>query len=107
VHLESFTFIKLGDEMTFNLIFHSPSIHQLLLKELTMIISELNYQEMAVEATNLEGGINLGASISTWDYSSQLFGTVSAAGPGGSYAATGVAQLDISSLGASLVVLGL
>ena len=72
-----------------------------------MIISELNYQETAVEATNLEGGIDLGASLSTWDYSLQQFGTVSAAGPGGSYAANVATQIDINSLGASLIVLGL
>ncbi|MBF2027278.1 MAG: hypothetical protein IGS48_10985 [Oscillatoriales cyanobacterium C42_A2020_001] len=72
-----------------------------------MIISELNYQETAVEAANLEGGIDLGASLSTWDYSLQQFGTVSATGPGGTYSANVATQIDISSLGASLIALGL
>ncbi|MBF2027277.1 MAG: hypothetical protein IGS48_10980 [Oscillatoriales cyanobacterium C42_A2020_001] len=72
-----------------------------------MIISELNYQETAVEATNLEGGIDLGASLSNYTYDFSTFYTVTAAGPGGSYSANGAAQLDINSLSASLIVLGL
>ncbi|EKQ70924.1 hypothetical protein OsccyDRAFT_1233 [Leptolyngbyaceae cyanobacterium JSC-12] len=72
-----------------------------------MIISELNYQETAVEATNLEGGIDLGASLSTYNYDFSTFYTVTAAGPGGVYSANGSTQINIDSLSASLVVLGL
>ncbi len=71
-----------------------------------MIISDMSYQELAVESNNLEGGIDIGASITNYNYDLTQFYTVSESGPNGSYAAQGALKIDLSTFGASFVALG-
>jgi hypothetical protein len=72
-----------------------------------MFISDLYYQHAAIDAMDLEGGINLGGSITNYTYDLSQFYTVSQSGPNGSYAGQGGVTIDLSSFGASFVALGL
>ncbi len=72
-----------------------------------MIISDINYQEFADKSNHLEGGYDIGASLTTWDYHAIEMGTLSASGSGGSTTMTGAAKVDICSLGVSFIGLGL
>jgi hypothetical protein len=72
-----------------------------------MIISDMSYQEYTVESADLEGGVDIGASITNYNYDLTQFYTVSQSGPNGSYAAQGALKIDLSSFGGSIVALGL
>ncbi len=72
-----------------------------------MIISELNYLETAIEADNLEGGIDLSATFTQFQQQSSLLQTGSTSGPGGSVAVANGASLKIDTSGFGAIVLGL
>lgn len=72
-----------------------------------MIISDIKYQEFADKSSNLEGGYDIGASLTTWNSHAIQLGTMSASGPGGTTTMAGAAKVDICSLGISFVGLGL
>ncbi|MGQ9872622.1 hypothetical protein [Leptodesmis sp.] len=72
-----------------------------------MTISDINYQEFADKSNHLEGGYDIGASLTIWNSHVIEIGTMSTSGPGGSTTMTGAAKVDISSLGVSFIGLGL
>ncbi|MGC8710923.1 MAG: hypothetical protein ACP5RH_00885 [Leptodesmis sp.] len=72
-----------------------------------MIISDISYQEFVDESNKLEGGYDIGVSLTAWNSHAIEIGTMSTSGPGGSTTMTGAAKVDISSIGISFIGLGL
>lgn len=72
-----------------------------------MFISDLTYQEIAVESNNLEGGIDLGISFTGYEASGVKFTTLSTSNANGSQAGATVEKLNISTVGFNGIGLGL
>jgi len=71
-----------------------------------MIISDLKYLELATEANDLNGGADIGGSLTAYIQQLRQLQTVASSGPGGSYAAQGALNLNILTAGISFVALG-
>ncbi|PAX57945.1 CTB family bacteriocin [Brunnivagina elsteri] len=70
-----------------------------------MIISDLTYLEIAEQTQNLEGGNDIGASLTAFQQRLTLMQTVSTSTPGGSSAGSVSSNLNIRTLGLNFVSL--
>ncbi|HTL89678.1 MAG TPA: CTB family bacteriocin [Leptolyngbya sp.] len=71
-----------------------------------MIITELSYQEITAEATELEGGLDLSLNTTFFNQQTSLLQTASTSGPGGSTSVTSGGSLQINTAGLGAIVLG-
>ncbi len=71
-----------------------------------MIISELNYLEIATEAASLEGGIDLSVNFTQFKQQTSVLQTASTSGPGGSTSVANGGSLKIDTSGFGAIVLG-
>ena len=71
-----------------------------------MIISELNYQEIATEAGNLEGGKDLAINFTHYFQELSVIQSGATSGPNGSVAVANAQHLKIDTTGFSAIVLG-
>jgi hypothetical protein len=72
-----------------------------------MIINELTYEEIATEASELEGGVDLSLNYTQFQQKATLMQTGSVSGPGGSAAFANGGSLKIDTSGFGGIVLGL
>lgn len=71
-----------------------------------MIVSDLNYLEIAAESNELEGGLDAAFNFTAFQQRLSLMQTGSASGPGGSVATTSGGLLEIGTLGLGAIILG-
>jgi hypothetical protein len=72
-----------------------------------MIISDLTYQELAVESNDLEGGLDFGTSLSAYKLHSLEFGVGSKSGPGGTETMAMAKKVDVKTFGGTLIGFGI
>ncbi|BAU12320.1 hypothetical protein LEP3755_28490 [Leptolyngbya sp. NIES-3755] len=71
-----------------------------------MIITDLSYQEITAEATDLEGGLDLSFNTTYFNQHTSLMQTTATSGPGGSTSLTSGGSLQINTGGLGAIVLG-
>lgn len=71
-----------------------------------MIITDLSYQEVTAEATDLEGGLDLALNATYFNQHTTLMQAASMSGPGGSTSLTSGGSLQIVTGGLGAIVLG-
>lgn len=71
-----------------------------------MIITDLSYQEITAEATDLEGGLDLSLNTTYFNQHTSLMQTSSTSGPGGSTSLTSGGSLQINTAGFGVIALG-
>ncbi|MCU0551030.1 MAG: CTB family bacteriocin [Leptolyngbya sp. Prado105] len=72
-----------------------------------MIINELTYQELATEANELEGGLDLSLNFTQFKQQTSLLETASTSGPAGSTSVAKGGSLKIDTSGFGGIVLGI
>ncbi len=71
-----------------------------------MIITDLSYQEVTTEASELEGGVDLSINSTHFYESLNVMQTGSSSGPGGSTSFTNAQSLKIDTGSFNAIVLG-
>ncbi len=72
-----------------------------------MIISDMTYQINAVESNEVEGGFDIGGSITGYYYDVTQLYTATQSGPNGSSAIQSALKINLDTFGAAFVALGL